>query len=35
MAADPAYADLNDSDEEFFIMDRQIREQVIVENYKR
>lgn len=35
IAADPAQADAMDSDEEFVYMDKQIREQVVVEIYKR
>jgi len=35
MAAAPASVEMNDSDEEFVILDERIREQVIIENYKR
>ena len=35
MAVEHASAYMNDSDEEFIIMDERIREQVAIENYKR
>jgi hypothetical protein len=35
MAVEQTSAYMNDSDEEFIIMDERIREQVAIENYKR